>query len=358
MDTSGKERRLFPRRLLEEEVYCYVADREKSDARSVDISVGGAFVEAPDEVDPGTAVALVFKQPDTDTPPVYLIGEVVRRESWPRIGLALAWDKAITTAAPEALRDFLNGVLGIREVDVEAGGGPAEGSLWSVYRFPKIVASHQELMSATDDIGDEDTEELPPMSEKPAPTEAQESSQPIGLKTSFDQLDRLGVRVKGETLGSGPAPSSPPRPRPKAARSPRRATPGAPRRDREPEAGALTKQVESGQLRAPADLAAQMDAGNKTYRVTISYLGLKGMFVQTRFLPEQKVQQVRVRFELRVKGGSAEIEATCRIMTIDDGQLTGNQGLDLNITRLDEAGHDGILKQYVRWLSLKNMTKK
>lgn len=66
MGTSGKERRLFPRRLLEEEVYCYVADREKSDARSVDISVGGAFVEAQDEVEHGTPVALVFKQPDTE----------------------------------------------------------------------------------------------------------------------------------------------------------------------------------------------------------------------------------------------------------------------------------------------------
>lgn len=354
MDTSGKERRLFPRRLLEEEVYCYVADREKSDARSVDISVGGAFVEAPDEVDPGTAVALVFKQPDTDTPPVYLIGEVVRRESWPRIGLALAWDKAITTAAPEALRDFLNGVLGIREVDVEAGGGPAEGSLWSVYRFPRIVASHRELMSVTDDIGDEDTEELPPMSEKPAPTETREISEPIGLKTSFNQLDRLDVRVKGEQSGFVPASTT----SRKTSRSPRPDKGAAGGGSREQEAGALTRQVESGQLRAPAQLAAQMDAGNKTYRVTISYLGLKGMFVQTRFLPEQRVRQVKVRFELRVKGGTAELEATCRIMTIDDGQLTGSQGLDLNITHLDEAGHDGILKQYVRWLSLRNITKR
>ncbi len=352
MGKSGKERRLFPRRLLVEEVYCYVADRERSDAKSVDISVGGAFVEAPDEVAFGTSVALVFKQPDTDTPPVYLIGEVVRRETAPRAGLALAWDKAITTADSDALRNFLKGILGFQGVEIEAGGGPAEGSLWSVFRFPKIVASHQELMSDTGDIGDEDTEELPPVIEGSEPPGSREISEPIGLKTSFNQLDRLDVRVKGETPGFAPSSTSSPGP----SRAPRTA-PKAPARG-EPKPGALTKQVESGQLRAPAELAAQMDAGNKTYRVTITYLGLKGMFVQTRFLPEQKVRQVKVRFELRVKGGTAEIEATCRIMTMDDGQLTGSQGLDLNITRLDEAGHDGILKQYVRWLSLRNITEK
>ncbi len=103
-------------------------------------------------------------------------------------------------------------------------------------------------------------------------------------------------------------------------------------------------------MRAPAGINGVLDIGNRSESVRITHLGVSNLFVQTGKRPPGSSDSVIVRFNIPAAAEKIPIICQCRITSIGEGDTTGVQGLDLEITRLEEGKHKGILKKYVKWL--------
>lgn len=185
----GVERRVHPRKLLGEDMYCYI-DGARLDAASLDVSAGGMFLTTPQDVPVGATVALVFKLHDREnSSPVYLIGRVARKQKTPFKGLGLVWEKA-TAEDGEHLHGFVKSVLGIETgTAVEETHGPGDRPM-SVFRFDPAA------LEDTAELEDEPAEQAVPDSTR---LDAETSPKP-GPMTIRMQAD--DIRVPAATPGA------------------------------------------------------------------------------------------------------------------------------------------------------------
>lgn len=138
MDTGGlpQERRLAERWQHVSEIFCYI-NGLRFDARSADVSSTGMFLETEVEVPAGSRLAIVFKEKDDESlPPVFLVGQVVRTQAAPKVGLGLRWEKAVTEGPALSLTFFLSRVLKVAgEVKIHQPAGPKD-KLRAIHFFP------------------------------------------------------------------------------------------------------------------------------------------------------------------------------------------------------------------------------
>ena len=94
--TESVESRQFARRPFIEDIFCYV-DGERLDARSVDLSVGGVFLQTDRGLDVpvGAVVAVVLKNRVETEGTIFLFGKVVRCQPGERSGFGVRWEKAV-----------------------------------------------------------------------------------------------------------------------------------------------------------------------------------------------------------------------------------------------------------------------
>ncbi len=312
---GGRERRLFARYPLKEAFYCYAVDGTRLDAHSEDISAGGIFLKTEDELEAGAPIALVFKNDPSRTSPIYLTGKIVRRTTEPTSGVGVEWVKAVSNGPQAELTQFLCDVLRLRDPQIRAEVIPGQGPPRVEFTFPRVAV-----------FGDQDVQSF--------------------LEDEEEETADLSEQLRQEREARAPqapaeAPLLPSRPAPAFVRS---------RED-----GALTRQIEAGELRSPANVKAFVDIGGTRSKGLITHLGTKGLFLRTLTPPREPVKRADVSFELRVRGGMATIRCRCKVLNIDDGHVTRTPGLDLELVRVDEDGQDGVLRAYVRWLTFRAM---
>ncbi len=322
---DGRERRLFPRVPLNEEFFCYAVDGARLDAHSLDISAGGIFLRTEDDLPRGTPIALVFKKDPRRTHPIYLTGRVVRRTTAPVSVVGVRWVKAVSHGPQEELVNFLEEVVKLEAPQVRAEIVPGQERPRLEFTFPRIAAFGETDVETLHDIEEERTADLSEDLRR-----EREEKQSAGLAVSD------GVRMRIE-----PPPLDAP----------------GPRFTRTEEPGALTRQVEAGELRLPASIPAELDIDGKRIKATVTHIGTAGLFLQTKLPPQTLSRRADVTFQLRVRGGMATLKARCKVLATDDGRTSRTPGYDLQIARLDEDGHDGILRQYVRWLTFRSMAQ-
>lgn len=315
---GGRERRLFERIPLTEAFYCYAVDGTRLDARSQDISSGGIFLKTEDDLSEGSPIALVFKNDPSRTSPVYLTGKIVRCTEAPNKGVGVEWVKAVSNGPERELLHFLERVLHIRSPRIRVQAIPGQENPRVEFTFPRVAVFGDADVRNFHEDEEEDTTDI---------------SDELRQEREGKMADRSEARAPAEI---------PQQPAPKFARS---------RED-----GALTRQIASGELRAPAEVKATMDIGGKRVNVLVTHLGTSGMFVRTMLPPREPVKRADIQFELRVRGGMALVKCRCKVLAIDDGRTTRTPGIDLEIARLDEDGHDGVLRAYVRWLTFRSLT--
>ncbi len=311
---GGRERRLFERIPLTEAFYCYAVDGTRLDAHSQDISSGGIFLKTEDDLSQGAPIASVFKNDPSRTSPVYLTGKIVRCTNTPFKGVGVEWVKAVSNGPENELTRFLEEVLHIRDPQIYVEAVPGQENPRVEFTFPRVAV-----------FGDDDVRNFHEDEEE----------------ATADISDQLRAERESKIAESGERAAMPSQPSPTFNRS----------RDD----GALTRQINAGELRAVAEVKAVMDIAGKRVNVLITHLGTNGMFVRTMLPPRDPVKRADVKFELRVRGGMAEIKCRCKVIAIDDGRTSRTPGIDLAIARLDEDGNDGVLKAYVRWLTFRNM---
>jgi len=298
----GSERRRHKRRAFEEDVYTYI-DGSRLDSLSMDVSPGGALFRTEQDLPLGATVAIVFKKQAQLKEPVFMVGTVQRRQTNPFLGVALRWTKAVTQASPSELGWFLVTVLGMSDPQIDHVREPGQWNMLSLHRFA--------VEAAEVDPGD--------------------GQGPDSLE-SLDAAATRAARILDGEPNSGGFSST---------------TPDYPRTS---EDGSLTVQIARSGLRAPAGINGVLDIGNKSESVRITHLGVSSLFVQTGKRPTGSSESVVVRFNIPASAEKIPIICQCRVSYLDQGDTIGRQGLDLEITRLEEGKHKGILKKFVKWL--------
>lgn len=325
-----EERRQFKRRALDEPAFVYIGG-SRLDAKSGDISAGGVFLETAQQMEKGTLVAVVFNEQARKSPAIYMLGRVMRVQAGPRAGVGLQWEKAVTTGPPEELARFLGGLLGRTVTEVRRVALGTEQEWKSVFVFPSAEQT-------CDPDEHEATAEMHRARESTSPTDSF-----LAYQVSEEQVSRLRVEsVEGSSsfVADGQVDFEE----------------LACELESGHEVGPFTARIETDMMRAPAGIMGRLDTMAGRLPVEIPFLGARGMFVNTRFIPLNRSIPVKVGFDVVTRRGTVSVNCRCKITGIDDGRSTGTSGLDLKIDSYDEGEHSGLFRQFVRWLHFRTLS--
>lgn len=323
------DRRQHQRRDLEEQAFVYIGGN-RLDAKSADISAGGLFLETEQEMERGSLVAVVFNEQARKAPAIYLLGRVVRVKQEAPKGVGLRWEKAVTTGAPEDLARFLGQLLGRQVSEVRRVAIGPEQDWKSVYLFPDDAAPAEYEMEATAEMAVR-KEPASPASSFLAYQVSEEEVKRVKIDnveggSAYVADGKLDFEELAEELDSG----SPP--------------------------GPFTARIETDVMRAPAGITGKMETMAGRLPVQISFLGARGMFITTQFIPLNRKIPVKVSFDVVSRQGTRTVTCRCKITGVDDGQSTGTPGLDLKIDTYEEGQYTGLFRQYVRWLHFRTLS--
>jgi len=307
----GSERRRYKRRELKAEVYCYI-EGQRVDVQSNDISEGGMFIETDQPILPGTELAVVVKAQLLDgSRPVFLSGRVMRRQVHPVKGIGLRWEKATTPGDTASLEEFLRSNLGINPQGIEEQAQGDAGLVQAVYVFP---------------LSAEDLEDAPVVEEAPPLLGGGEDTIE-GLDDEEATLQDVDEALQAEL----------------AARAASKA-------------GPLTQEIAHGASQAPADLKAILVVGKNEHPVRLTSLGIENAFITTNTKLKLGAR-VEVRFGIAARGGVAEVQARADVISTGRDRRSDRKGVQVKLSKVDEGGHRGILRQYIRWLHFNSIRK-
>lgn len=327
------DKREFPRKLLEDDIYCYL-DGNRFDAMSRDISAGGMFLKTKRPVPMGTAVALVFHtKGDAGDLPVFLVGYVVRIQQEPLQGVGIQWKRAVTQGDPEQLRAFLETKMSIRDAFV-LQERLDKGQKRYVYRFP--LHSVHELNARSE--RPPARPQAPPPPPKPQPVKLAES-----VDSTSHMLNRVDVQVFRTTGGLEQRTAAPLKAH--VAKQSDSATPGP-----------LSVVVQRGEALAPTSLPAVVAYRGRQHKAVIKGIGVRGMYIETALRPRGLSEVLIVAFKL-TGSKREEIPVHCRCRLLYDSTSAGDDhpGLELEIESYEEKGVKGIFWTYLKWLHFRSI---
>lgn len=293
------DRRSHPRRQLEETVYGYI-DGRRIDARTADISAGGVFLASRQatSIPKGALLGIVFQDESAVRHRVFVFGRVVRHEDFPRPGVGLAWERAVTAGPRAELVAFLMNVVGVTRTQAELNTSDDEGGNRRVFTFPS---------RATEPAADAE-----------------------------------------------PTPSVPTAPLKRSSVLQEYTTPSAPGGPRRP--GPVTQQVTVDGLRARTDLMAIIDAGARPFPATVSMLGVKGATLELDVALTGKLDDVELALDIPIRDAAVPLRCRCSVSSIQ-ARPNGSLSVDVVFRKIDEGTTPGVLQAYVRWLFQRSMAQ-
>jgi hypothetical protein len=297
---NGQDRRVHPRRSLEENVYGYV-DGRRIDARTADISAGGAFLASRQaaSVPKGALLGVVFQDESSVRHRIFLFGRVVRHEDFPRPGIGLCFERAVTAGPRTELVAFLVNVVGVTRTLAELNTGDDEGGNRRVFVFPARST------------------ESSPEADKPPPTRPTAPLQRAAVLQEY-----------------APTPT---------------ATPKRP-------AGPMTQQITVDGLRARTDLMAIIEGGLRPFPATVSMLGVKGATLEIENALTGRLDDVGLTLDIPIRDASVPLRCRCQVTSIEPAK-GGALRVDVTFRSVDEGGTPGVLQAYVRWLFQRSMAR-
>lgn len=306
------ERRRAKRWIQEEEVVCYF-EGDRLGACSKDLSKTGMFLATAKDVPIGQRIALIFRPRFSEETPIYLVGQVMRRQAEPIPGFGVQWIKAITDASPLQLSNFLKSLLDVDAVEgIEEGDYEATGAAAASYTFRAA--------------------------------RRQPKAPPKQKRNVLELLDKLNVEVvhshdyKVRTPGAEEAAQ-------RRAEAKPRPAPEQPARP----SGPLTMRVDNQKVYAPCQLSGTLMIQGVQRDVAIRGLATWGLFVETEATPPEGAD-VGMVFDLRTKSGDARLVLQCEVVAQKAAKAGWSAGLDLKIVNPGDPLGAALLKRYVRWL--------
>ena len=343
------EQRAYARR-----PFSVVAEAFESGARfpckPTNLGLGGAFLETGKRTSmfrQGMIVSLAFGSEAGARSAVYLFGEVIRIQKAPKAGIALRWIKAVSRGDRDQLALFLARLLGVNPIDLRKKVLADQGQFDCVLSFEPF---HKAAVRIRENMKRQYHAALKLDAEKRASSVPMRGGGPIGLATTLDEVDSLGVDLSlTESLRQ-------------------RQEAGFIKLNQRVKAkGTLTEEERSfyeaakrGKVaapeprvhdkRVPVTLKAQIQVLKTLAQGQIRELGFRSAIVSSNFQPREQEETVRLRFGIPSKDGDHPVAIKCSIASVLSASSAYGAGLELIFKALDEGGNRGILKQFVAWL--------
>lgn len=286
-----QDRRQHERHLHSEGVFCYV-DGSRFDASSLDISRGGLFIRTDSDVPIGATLALVFQpEYDPDSPPIFLVGKVVRKTDQPRRGIGLQWIRALTESPRAELVRFLTTKLGLSESEVRLEEyGPLK-KIRSIYEFP--------------------------------------TTSPSGPEPGVTAPKGAPAFAVPET---GPAPEK-----------------------QEQAPGPMTAVINATSTMVTVKLEALAVLDGEKTRCQVVGLSIDALLLRVGTKPRGYSESVPVLFTVPAKQGLIKISCRCLTGAFRRSEDGVGFEFELTIRDLDEGDHPGVLKTYIKWALHKSL---
>lgn len=314
------DRRRHTRFEVDKGTYCYL-DGCRVDARTSDLSAGGAFLRSDDELPMGALIVILFEDAAFADHPVHLVGRVVRQQGWPVAGIGVEWIHAISGASEAGLAAFLRRALRLEAPPgsiVEEGGefqydfhsAPVANRSPAVpTELPKNVVRLTDRIRAREGAGAPRmfvvrSDEGPPKAPSPA------------------HLGRGGIPAWRR--GSGPGP--------------------------------ITRVIRQEEKRFPVRVAVDMTVGRTTCQGTISLLGRHGLTVETDVLPATAGTPILVNLPIpTAEDGLIMLLLSAELLSARPPTPSAGPGLLLGITRVHEENYPGLFERYLKWLQCRRV---
>lgn len=368
------ERRAFPRRAFEKTAQAYESGARLA-CRPIDVSLGGAFLRVRDaeRFKLGDMISVVFGPESGWASAIYVFGRVVRLQGEPS-GVALAWERAVTTGEKAYLASFLNKVLGLKSQVAESHAQGATGRFRSVFSFDVVQRAgehHRRKLASQAAEAVQASLAAPPV-QTPPPVEVPSALAAVEVKKPARPVSDGPRESRPSAL---PAMSGHPELTPGSlvARKPgglhtrsivsrladSRARAGLydpgtlrdPFDERTPtphEVGALTSELRATDQPIPTRISATLEVDGASYPATISLLGTTRLTVVAVNAPAHVPSHLRLAADLPVAEGPRPIVADCAVHGFQRDQ--DGTTFDLAIDVLDEADDPGVLTRYLKWL--------
>lgn len=360
-----EERREFPRQTLTQDVHCYI-DGVRFDARTMDVSAGGAYVRTPraGSVSPGALVGMVFLRHPVMLHTTFLFGRVVRVRIEAPAGLALAWEKAVTVAPAEDLAKFLDHMFGIRSPVIRPEASGARGQVRNVFSFGSIstrtLAGPPWASEAPEAAGG--PQAVPPVERGPA------SQGAAALSADSSPLPRVEVEVPdpfdAAAMGAGVlavTAADLDALEVKIIALERDGTPACevqevpPSRPDQRAPGQISVMVAREDV--PVSMPAVLSLGEDALSLTIRQLGASRALVRTAFVPMDRDSEMMLRLDIPARRGPVSVTCRCTLEDVLASDDARGPGLTLRFTALDEADSPGVLERYVKFLQFHQLAR-
>ena len=90
--------------------------------------------------------------------------------------------------------------------------------------------------------------------------------------------------------------------------------------------------------------------------VRSSSLGPENAFVTTNTDMEPGTK-LALRFGIMARGGAIDVDANAAVISVGRDPRSGRRGVLVRLSQINEGGHRGILRQYIRWLHFNSIRK-
>lgn len=295
------EKRQHERRPDVQGTFCYV-DGVRFDARTLDVSAGGAFIATTDDIPVGMTIVLVFEREARAGRPTHLVGRVVRAQAVPVAGIGIEWLRAVSTHSEAELMQFPTGTLGLRLDSRRAPLRRVGTSLHYDFKFGPAPVS---LPRA-----------LPPMARTPP-----------GAGATQEDLDEV-YSVPSEQPKSG-----------------RAAVPDrVPAWQRGGAAGPITRVIQTD-VRVAVDLPARLTVGRTTCQVQVRALGTQSVAITADVAPIDASTPLSLLLAIPTSGGNVGVKVTTRWRSRSADGIA-----ELQVVAIDDSVSPGVYERYIKLL--------
>jgi hypothetical protein len=351
------EQRAYARR-----PFTVVAEAFESGARfpckPTNLGLGGAFLETGKRTSmfrKGMIISLAFGSEAGARSAVYLFGEIVRVQTSPRAGIGVRWIKAVSRGDRDQLALFLARLLGVSPIDLRKKVLTDQGQFDCVLPFDSF---HKAAVRIRENMKRQYHAAQKAEADKRASSVPTRSGGPIGLATTLDEVDSLGVDLSlTESLRqrqeAGFIKLSQKVKAKGTLTEEERSFYEAAKRDK-----AAVPESRVHDKRVPVTLKAQIQVLKTLAQGQIRELGFRSAIISSNFQPREQEETVRLRFGIPSKGGEHSVTIKCSIAAVLPASSPYGAGLELVFKALDEGGNRGILKQFVAWLHTQNAPRR
>ncbi len=290
------ERRRFAREQTRKEVYCYV-EGQRLDAETANVSPAGVFVVTPHgpEVEDDSMVSLSFRSRDAKVQEVFLFGRVQRVEAEPLQGLALRWERAVTTGPRVGMVTVLRDILGISPETIQGQRVGNDGKPSKTFVFEALDG------------------------ENPGYSEQRSRARAELIHSRIPTSEHDWKRY--------------------------------------PSRGPITRSLQAVDAREAVTLKAVLVTSGARKTVRITSLGSMSVTADMKGDPGDLTEAVALRFNVPIRTGTALVTCNCVLQRRETDATKDVTIMEFAVESIEEGDRPGVLERYVRWLHQRSISK-